>query len=78
MSKESKPRDRWDQVFTASRARSPHWCPGCGYHPVVNGGEHRADCTAGQGRRCHLCPEHLAVTNVTAICLECHLSPGGA
>lgn len=44
MSKESKPRDRWDQVFTAARDRPDNHCPSCGYHPVVNDGRHRDDC----------------------------------
>ncbi len=44
MSKESKPRDRWSQVFTADHDRPDTWCKGCGYHHVVYG-RHRADCT---------------------------------
>lgn len=46
MSKESKPRDRWSQVYTAAADRPKAFCPGCGYHRVV-AGQHRADCTAG-------------------------------
>jgi hypothetical protein len=44
MSKESKPRDRWNQVYTAAHGRDPLWCKGCGYFPVANDGTHRADC----------------------------------
>ena len=44
MSKESKPRDRWSQVFTAAADRPDTWCRGCGYHHVAYGA-HRADCT---------------------------------
>lgn len=43
MSKESKPRDRWDQVNTASRDRRG-FCTGCGYYHAVHG-THRDDCT---------------------------------
>lgn len=43
MSKESKPRDRWSQVFTAARDRVG-MCSGCGYYLAVYG-QHRADCT---------------------------------
>jgi len=45
MSKESKPRDRWSQVYTAANDRPIDFCKGCGYYRVVNG-EHRDDCTA--------------------------------
>ncbi|SRX93583.1 hypothetical protein MSP7336_01822 [Mycobacterium shimoidei] len=44
MSKESKPRDRWDQVFTAATDRKG-FCVGCGYHHAANGA-HRTDCTS--------------------------------
>lgn len=44
MSKMSKPRDRWNQVYTAAHDRSPDYCCGCGYYFVANG-VHRADCT---------------------------------
>jgi hypothetical protein len=44
MSKESKPRDRWNQVYSAAHNRHPDWCKGCGYYRVVHH-EHRADCT---------------------------------
>jgi hypothetical protein len=44
MSKQSKPADRWSQVFSAASDRPEDWCKGCGYWPVVNGGAHRADC----------------------------------
>lgn len=44
MSKESKPRDRWSQVFTAANDRAG-FCPGCGYYFAVHS-THRADCTA--------------------------------
>lgn len=43
MSKESKPRDRWHQVFASAVNRPDTWCKGCGYYNVVHG-EHRADC----------------------------------
>jgi hypothetical protein len=45
MSKESKPRDRWSQVYTAATDRPHDFCPGCGYYRTVNG-RHRPDCTA--------------------------------
>lgn len=45
MSKESKPRDRWSQVYTAAADRPKTFCPGCGYHRVAHG-QHRLDCTA--------------------------------
>ncbi|MFA5711999.1 hypothetical protein [Mycolicibacterium sp.] len=45
MSKESKPRDRWDQVYTAGHDRPRDYCPGCGYHLHCHG-THRNDCTA--------------------------------
>jgi hypothetical protein len=48
MSKESKPADRWQQVFSAAADRPPDWCKGCGYWPVVNDGAHRADCTLSE------------------------------
>jgi hypothetical protein len=45
MSKESKPRDRWHQLFAAAHGRPDTWCKGCGYYRVVHD-THRADCTA--------------------------------
>jgi hypothetical protein len=46
VSKESKPRDRWNQVYTAAKDRAQiDFCRGCGYYLVVHG-EHRDDCTA--------------------------------
>jgi hypothetical protein len=45
VSKESKPRDRWSQVFTAAADRPDEFCKGCGYYRVANG-VHRADYTA--------------------------------
>lgn len=45
MSKESKPRDRWSQVYSAAHDRPQEFCPGCGYYHVVNH-IHRPDCTA--------------------------------
>lgn len=42
MSKNSKPRDRWSQVFTSARDRAGV-CKGCGYYLAAND-EHRADC----------------------------------
>lgn len=45
MSKESKPRDRWSQVYTSAADRPADFCPGCGYYRTVNG-VHRGDCTA--------------------------------
>ncbi|WP_160315039.1 hypothetical protein [Mycobacterium heckeshornense] len=44
MSKESKPRDRWSQVFTAAYERQG-FCIGCGYYYAVHD-THRDDCTA--------------------------------
>lgn len=44
MSKTSKPRDRWHQVFAAARDREG-FCPGCGYYLAVHN-THRGDCTA--------------------------------
>jgi hypothetical protein len=44
MSKNSKPGDRWRQVFSAEHDRPTTWCKSCGYWSVVNGGAHRADC----------------------------------
>ncbi|UXA06560.1 hypothetical protein KXD96_28260 (plasmid) [Mycobacterium sp. SMC-2] len=44
MSKESKPRDRWAQVFAAATDRRG-FCVGCGYYHAVHN-KHRADCTA--------------------------------
>lgn len=46
MSKESKPRDRWSQVYTAANDRPAAFCKGCGYFAVTQG-HHRTDCTAG-------------------------------
>lgn len=45
MSKESKPRDRWNQVFTAANDRPADYCTGCGYYHHAHG-HHRTDCTA--------------------------------
>lgn len=45
MSKESKPRDRWSQVYSAANDRPADWCKGCGYYNVIHH-EHRADCTS--------------------------------
>lgn len=45
MSKESKPRDLWAQVFSAAVTRPTDFCTGCGYFHHVKG-YHRADCTA--------------------------------
>lgn len=45
MSKESKPRDRWSQVFSAAATRPKTFCPGCGYYRSAHG-HHRTDCTA--------------------------------
>jgi hypothetical protein len=44
VSKESKPRDRWRQVFAAATDRTG-FCIGCGYHFAVHNA-HREDCTA--------------------------------
>lgn len=46
MSKESKPRDLWQQVFAAAADRPDSWCKGCGYYRVVTGA-HRLDCVVG-------------------------------
>jgi hypothetical protein len=43
VSKESKPRDLWRQVFAAPADRPDTWCKGCGYYHVVHG-VHRDDC----------------------------------
>jgi hypothetical protein len=48
VSKESKPRDLWRQLYAAAYTRPDAWCVGCGYYPVANGGAHRADCTRGR------------------------------
>jgi hypothetical protein len=45
MSKNSKPADRWQQVFAAGHDRPDTWCRGCGYYLAAHG-VHRADCTA--------------------------------
>lgn len=58
MSKESKPADRWAQVFSAATDRKG-FCPGCGYHPAVNNGAHRADCTVERRGWCPGCLAHL-------------------
>lgn len=50
MSKESKSRDRFRQSIESARDRPNDFCPGCGYHPVVNGGQHRTDCTATRNK----------------------------
>jgi TPP-dependent indolepyruvate ferredoxin oxidoreductase alpha subunit len=44
VSKESKPRDRYRQSIEAVRDRPLMFCNGCGYYPVTNQGQHRADC----------------------------------
>ena len=44
MSKESKHRDLWRQLFAAAHNRPATWCTGCGYYNVVHSG-HREDCT---------------------------------
>lgn len=46
MSKESKPRDRWRQVFASATDRTGH-CHGCGYYLAVHNA-HRVDCVAPQ------------------------------
>lgn len=46
MSKESKPRDRWHQVFAAATDRAG-FCVGCGYFHAVHQA-HRADCTRSE------------------------------
>lgn len=73
MSRESKPRDRWSQVFTASHSRPEMWCKGCGYYRVMHG-EHRADCMAP---RCADCGAQLSRPKSveTGRCLECRLWP---
>lgn len=50
MSKQSKPRDRWRQLYADAHGRDPLWCNGCGYHRKVSG-IHRADCTADVDER---------------------------
>lgn len=49
MSKASKPRDLKRQLYE-SEADRKGYCPGCGYFPAVNEGEHRADCTRNDPR----------------------------
>lgn len=49
MSKISKPRDRWSQVFAAATDRAGMCC-GCGYYFAVHSA-HRADCTTELARR---------------------------
>jgi len=74
MSKESKPRDLWRQVFEAAQDRPDTWCKGCGYYPVVHDGTHRADCYFVIGPRCS-CGEILTRSESIAAkrCLECRL-----
>ena len=48
MSKQSKPRDRWQQVFAAAHNRTD-FCAGCGYYLAANC-HHRADCTSKAAR----------------------------
>jgi hypothetical protein len=43
MSKESKPRDLWRQVFETAHDRPATWCKGCGYFRVAHR-FHRTDC----------------------------------
>ncbi|MBO0881919.1 MAG: hypothetical protein J2P17_16575 [Mycobacterium sp.] len=45
MSKESKPRDLWRQLYASAHTRADTWCIGCGHYRTVNG-QHRDDCTA--------------------------------
>ncbi|MGA5467160.1 hypothetical protein [Mycobacterium sp. NPDC050041] len=47
MSKESKGRDRWNQLGTS---RYQDVCPGCGFYLAANG-HHRDDCTRPQENR---------------------------
>lgn len=71
MSKESKPRDLWRQVFACAHDRPDTWCVGCGYYRVVRG-VHRADCTANRQCGCGAQltrPESLRPGR----CLECRL-----
>lgn len=84
MSKASKPRDRWHQVFSSATDREGH-CPGCGYYLAVYH-THRVDCTSpesvaqreqtGQGH----CPDCNNTVDLTLLvwnrtrwqCNECH------
>lgn len=45
MSKESKPRARWNHLNASTAARPKEYCKGCGYYYLVHGA-HRNDCTA--------------------------------
>jgi hypothetical protein len=45
VSKESKGRDRWNQLNASAHTRAKEWCPGCGYFRLVNDA-HRDDCSA--------------------------------
>ena len=72
MSKESKPRDRWSQVFYAAAGRPRGWCKGCGYWPVVNDGAHRADCTLTE----HDKAVRLATDLLGARLIDDRITPG--
>ncbi len=70
MSKESKPADRWSQVFTAACDRPESWCKSCGYYRVVHG-EHRGDCAA---QRLKAKPdEHIRAVEVALAVLGGHI-----
>ncbi len=49
VSKESKSRDRWQQLHAAAYERHPDYCKGCGYYHVVHL-THRADCIRNDPR----------------------------
>jgi hypothetical protein len=73
MSKESKPRDRWSQVFSAAAADRPaQWCKSCGYWPVVNGGAHRGDCCLSESDRA----VRLATDLLGARLIDDRITPG--
>lgn len=78
MSKESKPRDRWSQVYTAAVDRPATWCKSCGYYRVVHG-VHRADCFF-LAHRCRDCqaPLERAESVADGRCLECRLFGDGS
>jgi hypothetical protein len=34
----------WAQIHETARDNHQLFCPGCGYHTVLNNGDHRDDC----------------------------------
>ena len=74
MSKESKPRDLWRQLYASAHDRPDTWCKSCGYYHVVHG-VHRADCAVNNSQPPHCldCDEPLIQpASITARrCEEC-------